>query len=69
MIKERENELNDMDRSVEEELVPESGTRITRISFRLTTREDKSKNNDVHFLLKVVKQIGINRNVWKSSFL
>lgn len=52
---ELEDEWNDMERSVEEELLPE------RISFRLTSKEDASKNKDIHFLLRVMKQISINR--------
>lgn len=44
-----------MERTVEEELLPE------RIHFRLTSKEDASKNKDVHFLLRAMKQISINR--------
>lgn len=54
MVQELENEWNDTERSVEEELVPESGTFITRVSFRLTSKEDASKNKDVHFLLRAM---------------
>lgn len=50
-----EDEWNDMERSVGEELLPE------RITFRLTSKEDASKNKDVHFLLGAMKQISINR--------
>lgn len=50
-----EDEWNVMERSVEEELLPE------RISFRLTSKEDASKNKDTHFLFRVMKQISINR--------
>lgn len=52
---ELEDEWNDMEGSVEEELLPE------RISFRLLSKEDASKNKDMHFLLRAMKQIGINR--------
>lgn len=44
-----------MEGSVEVELLPE------RISFRLTSKEDASKNKDMHFLLRAKKQISINR--------
>jgi len=58
-----------MERSVEEELVPWPGTCITRVSFRQTSKEDASKNKDVCFPLRAMQQIGINGNVWRSSFL
>lgn len=52
---ELEDEWNVMEGSVEEELLPE------RISFRLTNKEDASKNKDTHFLFRVMKQISIKR--------
>lgn len=52
---ELEDEWNDMEGSVEEEILPE------RISFRLISKEDASKNKDMHFLLRAMKQVSVNR--------
>lgn len=40
---------------MEEELLPE------RINFKLTSKEDESKNKDMDFLLRAMKQINIKR--------
>lgn len=52
---ELKEEWTDMEGSEEEELLPE------RISFRLTNKEDARKNKDMHFLLRAMKLISINR--------